>query len=248
LIRFHKTAHYVPEAELLRDVNVKLLRAVDRFDPAKGSAFTFVSCLIQNTLHSSVTKARMVASRYVELDEAVIDKLATNGETESKDAIDDLAYRVRAGARTTLTNPTEQDVQRWFVTSFCEDSFSQQRHQCANAAMAVHSLSHARSRELYDLTMLEVRRVLYDDLPPRPLIVPGRLFGTRTAWMTRYAPLMSAAEFMKFVVLVHGLSPFILLLIDPSNRSRRRNRCPAVTRRNLEFVLSGHPDARPLFQ
>ena len=52
--------------------------------------------------------------------------------------------------------------------------------------MAVHSLGHARSRELYDLTMLEVRRVLYDDLKGRQPIPAGRLLGTRFAWMARY--------------------------------------------------------------
>jgi hypothetical protein len=36
----------------------------------------------------------------------------------------------------------------------------------------------------YDLTILEVRRVLYDDIARRQKIVPGRLLGTRFAWMT----------------------------------------------------------------
>ena len=45
--------------------------------------------------------------------------------------------------------------------------------------MGVYNLSHERSRELYDLTMLEVRRVVYDNLPPRQPIVAGRLLGTR---------------------------------------------------------------------
>jgi len=114
--------------------------------------------------------------------------------------------------------------------------------------MGVFQLAHARSRELHDLTMLEVRRVLYDDLPQRPQIVPGRLHGTRLAWMARYAPLLSQDEFTKFVTLMRNLSPFVLLLIDPSNRSRRQDRCPAISRRNLEFILNGHPDAVQLFK
>ena len=52
-------------------------------------------------------------------------------------------------------------------------------------------MNHSRSRELYDMTMLEVRRVLYPDLPPRRLIVPGQLLGTRYKWMVRYADLMN---------------------------------------------------------
>jgi hypothetical protein len=61
--------------------------------------------------------------------------------------------------------------------------------------------------------MLEVRRVLYDDLPQRPQIVPGRLHGTRHAWMARYAPLLSQDEFTKFVTLMRNLSPFVRLII-----------------------------------
>ena len=57
--------------------------------------------------------------------------------------------------------------------------FRLRRHECANAAMGVYNLSHERSRELYDLTMLEVRRVVYDNLSPRQPIVAGRLLGTR---------------------------------------------------------------------
>jgi hypothetical protein len=35
--------------------------------------------------------------------------------------------------------------------------------------------------------------------------------------------------------------------IDPSNHSRRQDRSAEVTRRNLEWLLNGHPDAVPLF-
>ena len=35
LIRFHKTSHYRPANELLSDVNFKLIRAIDKFDPAR---------------------------------------------------------------------------------------------------------------------------------------------------------------------------------------------------------------------
>lgn len=93
-----------------------------------------------------------------------------------------------------------------------------------------------------------VRRVLYDDLPQRPQIPPGRLIGTRGAWMTRYAPLLDAVEFTKFVTLTKDLSPFVLLLIDPQSRSRRQDRNPAIARENLIWVINGHPDAVPLFQ
>jgi hypothetical protein len=65
--------------------------------------------------------------------------------------------------------------------------------------------------------------------------------------MRHYAHLLNADEFTKFVILVRDLSPFVIVLIDPESKSRRRDRNPAIGRRNLEWVLNGHPDAVPLF-
>ena len=113
--------------------------------------------------------------------------------------------------------------------------------------MTVFSLNHGRSRELYDLTMLEVRRVLYDSLPARLPIAAARLLGTRAAWIARYAPLMNAAEFTKFYTLTRDLGPFVVFLVDSENCSRRQDRNPAIGRRNIEWTLGGHPDATQLF-
>ena len=150
LIRFYGTARYLSEAELLSDVNWKLLRVVDKFDPAKGSAFTFLSQVISTALCTSVSNIRKSASRYVELDEAVAGTLPPNteGELAERAATDDLAHRIRSGVRSTISDPGELDTQRWFLSSFCEAGFEARRRQCADAAMTVYGLSHARAREL----------------------------------------------------------------------------------------------------
>src|SRR5215469_14320417 len=98
------------------------------------------------------------------------------------------------------------------------------------------------------LTMLEVRRILYADLKRRAPVIPGKLLGTRCAWMSRYAPLLTADEFTKFVVLMRDLAPYLLFIIDPQNRGHRSDRNPTIGRRNLELILNGHPDAVPLFK
>jgi hypothetical protein len=54
-------------------------------------------------------------------------------------------------------------------------------------------------------------------------------------------------EFTKFVTLMRDLAPYLLLIIDPANRNHRRDRSPTIGRRNLEFILNGHPDALHLF-
>jgi hypothetical protein len=245
LIRFRKTARYCTEGELLSDVNFKLLRAVEKFDPSKGSAFTFVSQVVTNALCTSVTNARKASAKYTGLDDDLINTLPA--KSQDRTVADDIAHRIKVGATTTLTDPLELSVQRWYIDSFTADGFESRRHECANAAMAVHNVSHGRSRELYDLTMLEVRRILYGDLKGRQPIVAGRLIGTRYAWLARYRPLLNESEFTKFVILVRNLSPFVLMLIDPERRSRRQDRNPAIGRQNLLWIINGHPSEKPLF-
>jgi hypothetical protein len=245
LIRFRKTARYSTEGELLSDVNFKLMRAIDKFDPAKGSAFTFVSQVVTNVLCTSVTNARKASAKYTGLDDDLINTLPA--KSEDRTVADDITHRIKARAKTMLTDPSELSTQRWYIESFTDDGFESRRHECANAAMAVHNVSHGRSRELYDLTMLEVRRILYDDLKRWQPIVAGRLLGTRCAWMARYRSLLTESEFTKFVILVRNLGPFVVMLIDPESRSRRQDRNPAIGRRNLEWVIHGHPAAKPLF-
>jgi hypothetical protein len=251
LIRFNGTTRYRSEEELLSEINYKLIRSLRRFDAEKGSAFTFLSHLITNTLRTAVSTARARAEHYTELDEGILPRLHTNGEKESREAIDDLVFRIRAGIKSTVTDPAEREAQRWYVASFLDGWFELRRYQCANSAMLVYGLTETRSRELYDLTILEVRRLLYAELPPR-LIDPESLNRTRAASLLRYRPYLTREEFSKLVLLMRDLAPYLIILVDPENRNRRERRRERLTspalRRNLGFVLNGHPEAVPLFE
>jgi hypothetical protein len=248
LIRFHKTTRFKSEDELLSDIDFKLMRAVAKFDPQKGTAFTFVSRVVMNVLYTSVSNARKASRRCSELDAGLLGTLpARDGELSGRAASEDIMHRIKSGVKSILTDPAELSAQRWYIESFTDEGFAAKRHQCANAAMAVYQLSHARSRELYDLTMLEVRRVLYAEVKGRQQIIAGRLIGTRGAWMVRYRLLLTAAEFTKFVTLMRDLAPYLLLIVDPENRNRRRDRNPVISRRNVELILNGYPDAPLLF-
>jgi hypothetical protein len=244
LIRFHKTHHYRPEDELLSDVNFKLMRSIGRFDARRATGFAYVSRIIDSSLKTAVSNQRRHWARYTELANML------PARPDDGERMDDLVFKVKSQVRTTLTDETELNAQRWLVESFCQEGFAARRHTCADVCMGAFRLSHARSRELYDLTMLEVRRVLYDSVKQREQIVAGRLLGTRGAWMTQYSPLLSAAEFSRFVVLMRNLAPYLLLLIiDPAkSNNHRRDRNPTIGRQTLELILYGHPNAKPLFE
>jgi hypothetical protein len=247
LIRHYRTGCYCSEPELLSNVHFKLLRSVAKFDPAKGSAFTYVSKIIDSSLRTRVTATRKNWLRNCELSDEVINTLPA--KTDDRTTLDDVVQRIRDAARTMLSEPLEIEAQRWFIASFCDEGFAHRRHACADACMGAFSLSHARSRELYDLTMLEVRRALYGDVKRREQIAPGRLYGTRAHWMARYAPLLTETEFTRFAVLMRDLAPYLLLLIvDPTKaNNHRRDRNPTIGRQTLELILYGHPESVPLF-
>jgi len=112
-----------------------------------------------------------------------------------------------------LVDPLEIEAQQWFIESFIADGFDAKRHTCADTCMSVFTeITHARSHEIHDLSRLELRRLMYDDLKRRQPIEAGRLLGTRCAWMALYRPLLSADEFTKFVVLMR--QPCALLAAD----------------------------------
>ena len=246
LIRFNATARYVSEPELVADVNYKIIRSIHKFDSARGSGFTFVSMLALNVLRSNVTAARKLAARTVPLDETVINSLPENTRSRDGERLEDVADKVRREAKSALCLEEERATQRWYIQSFCVEGFEARRHSCANAAVRAFGLDHGRAREVFDLSMLEVRRVLFDDLKRHKPVI-SRLRGTHCFWMTKLRPLLSDIEFAKFYWLMRGLSPGTIFLIHPQNRSRRVDRNRPVTRESLLWILDGHPLATRLF-
>jgi hypothetical protein len=144
-----------------------------------------VSCPALNEIRTAVSRTRVLRSRYVELDEVTANKTAVNGDAQDQEAIEHLVHCVRAGVRSTLNDPDERAVSRWLTESFCSDGFESPRHECCRAACQVFSwLTLARACELHDLARLECRRTLLPHMPPKPPIVVGKLFGTRSQWLT----------------------------------------------------------------
>jgi hypothetical protein len=225
-----------------------LLRSIGRFDSTKGTGFSYVSRIFETCLKTAVSNQRRHWARYIELNGELVNTL--RAKADDWERADDLIYKIRSRVRTTLTDETEISAERWLVASFCQDGFASRRHACADICMSVFQLSHARTRELHDLTALEVRRALYDDLKPRDQVVAARLLGTRCAWMARYSPLLTESEFTRFYILMKNLAPYLLLLItDPKKASNhRQDRNPAISRKNLELILNGDPAAVPLVQ
>jgi hypothetical protein len=104
------------------------------------------------------------------------------------------------------------------------------RHQAADSMSVVFGIDPKRSRMLYDLTLLEVRRSLLDDTVEIPVVRRSSLCGTRARALARYAAQLSGEDFSKLVFLMKGLAPVII---------------PSTDR--IDLILGGFPGAVPLF-
>ena len=114
------------------------------------------------------------------------------------------------------------------------------RHQCADAAMKVYGLSPRQSRQLYDLTLLEIRRTLWDETKHSP-VTRAQLGRSKNRWVTRFANFLTPEEFTKFAVLMRGLPPSLVVLVKFCNEGKIRAGAWPALRENLRLVLEGDP-------
>ncbi len=112
--------------------------------------------------------------------------------------------------------------------------------------MRVFGLTHRRSRDLYDLTLLEIRRLLWAEAK-HEAGSPEQLRGTRGLPLLRYTNFLTPQEFAKLVVLMKDLAPSLVVLVRPTNEAQIRGRNWSAIRENLVLILEGDPTATPLF-
>ena len=246
LIRKRCTFAHEDEDELLAIVNRKLLISLPQFDRTRGSAFSFVSRLAVNMLCTTVTHRCKLASRYPALEESLALSLADErADLNSQLAVDDLVQQIRS-IKSSIELEHERAAQRWYVSSFIDCGFELRRHTCSDACMLVYGLSHRRSRQLFDLTLLEVRRAVWSETK-HPCITLGELRGTKQMPLSRYHNFLSPSEFSKFALLMKDLAPSLVLLVRPQNATKIKAGEWTAVRENLQLILDGDPEATPLF-
>jgi hypothetical protein len=246
LIRSKATMRHEELDELMAIVNGKLLRSLPRYRPERGSAFAFVSKLTVNMLATTVTHRKKMAARYPALDRTFALNLPDQErDFDSTVALDDMVHQIRS-IKSSCTDSFEREAQRWYVESFIDAGFEMRRCECADAAMKVYGLSHRRARQLYDLTLLEIRRALWNEKKHSPVDLE-QLRGTKGLPLLRYTNFLTPAEFSKFCLLMKDLAPYLVVLVKPGNETRIRAGQWDAVRENLRLILEGMPEATPLF-
>jgi hypothetical protein len=247
LIRAKATMRHEDIDELMSIVNGKLLRSLPQYRPERGTAFAFVSKLTVNMLSTVVSHRKKMASRYPALERTFALNLPDADEDfESTVALDDIVHSVRS-IRSPCADPAEREAQCWYVESFVDAGFEMRRCECADAAMKVYGLSHRRSRELYDFTLLEIRRALWQETKHLP-VDRAKLKGTKGVPLLRYINFLTPEEFSKFCILMKDLAPYLVVLVKPANEAGIKRGDWSAIRENLCRILDGIPEATPLFE
>ena len=246
ILEYRNTTRYESIDELLGRIRVKIWRSIKLYDPQKGSAFSFCARIISSTAASVVGEVWMRNERFCQFDESTESAVPAD-PLETAEKLADIAHRVRM-LRTPCTAIHELKAQQWLVSSFLDCGFFIKRFQAANAMTQVFGLDYVRSRWLFDMTLVAIRRQLIDGDRRVNSRSPRRAWRrTKSEALIRFARFLSAGEFTKLATLMRDIPPNIILSVDPSRSCAVRKGEPAPTRANLLLVLNGSATERRLF-
>jgi HK97 family phage major capsid protein len=232
LISVRQTFLFLPREELesycLEQIARRLMSK--KYNAERGRLYTYIQRIAECVLITRVRRETKWTRRMTVLDEPLENSLHTDGE-DSRHVVDHLLH-VIAQIRTPFTKENEKAASRWLTRNLVESNFTFWRWDAANAMGVVFALSPSQSRQIYDSTVLEIRRVCLSEHRTKPVTGFG-LRGTRDRSLLKYKARLSPADFSKLCILMHGLAP--RQLIDSGLYS-------------LDEILHGLPRGRVLFE
>ena len=218
-----RSKHTEDFEELLNLLRERIWKKLPHFNPAKGRIFSYLTMVAHQLLDEVWARRRLYQSRY---NPTGLESLGQQYSTAAPNHFfDDIIWRIHT-VQTTFDDPFELKAQRWLVWGLLDSCFTLRRHEAADSTVIVYGLHPSRARKLHDATVLEVRRTLLD-VVEIPKITVADLRGTRQSALAKYADQLAPEDFSKLIYLMRNLAPVI---ID-----------------DLNHVLNGHPEARPLF-
>jgi HK97 family phage major capsid protein len=231
LISTRQTFLFVPANELVNDCLVRLADRLTRnYSPARGRMFSFCTRVAESALVDAVRRQSQHAGRLVAIDDRLEGAFHTNGEVTSRECMDDIVHRL-SRIQTVFTKTREVAAQRWLLVNLIMDGFCYRRWQAGDAMSLVFALPPRRSRQIYDATVLEARRVLLGERKI-PSTLGYNLSGTRSRALMRYKSQLSAQDFSRLCFVMRNLAPQALI---------------GSGLYSLTEILNGSLRARPLF-
>jgi Sigma-70 region 2 len=216
--------------ETISDLRIRLWKKLPHFDHTKGRIYTYLTLTAHQAVSEIWARRRLYQSRYAmsSIDMLGQHQYATEPGVRQNEKLDEAVWKIHQ-IKTTCVDEHELAAQRWLIDGMVAAEFGLFRHQAADSMSIVFNLSPQRSRMLYDLTLLEVRRSLLDTVEV-PKTTRKDLAGTRGRALAKYCDQLSPPEFSRLAFLMKNLAPIIIPKTD-----------------RVDLILDGFPDAQPLF-
>jgi hypothetical protein len=216
--------------ETVHLMQIRIWRKLRSFDCARGRLFTFLTVVSHQLVTEIRSSNRLHLQRFNPTGTESLDHWhSTQPEVRLDEVLNDLNWRIY-GVKTTLVDEHELAGQRWLVRGLVDSQFALKRHEASDAMSIVYGIDPARSRQIHDRTLLEVRRQLLD-VAEIPAVTRRDLVGTRSKALARYSAALSPGDFSTLVFLLKNLSPMAVI--------------PKTDR--VDLILDGFPGAVPLF-
>lgn len=231
--------------EALNEVLIKVWTSAHLFDPQRGSGFSFISRVAISVACNAQAKCRGWRNRHWEADSDFW--AGIEAPAHDLHGLEHLRHQIISGVKTRRKLGCERAAQRWIIESGFDADFHLRRHQIADSCMVVFGLGHQQARQLFDETTLEIRRVFLNEHRIKPVTCP-ELIRTKERYLIRFADYLSGEKFNRLVALMRNLAPSLIRLAKPENIYAVTSGKPeAKVRENLDLILDGDPDAKPLF-
>jgi hypothetical protein len=212
LWRFGFRTDNADRADTRQKACIKLFKILLLYDPVRGRAFSFINNALQRFFISEFNNAAPRRQKEAQLfvEDIDIERIRVESETEPPDRekLKEIARRIH-GLKTPRRKPAEREIQRWIVRVLLETDFRPRRHEVAETLRKVFRLSPERSRFLYDLTLVSVRRELLAERALAALNL-ATLTSKGEKALLRYRDRLSPPEFARLVFLMRGLSPDLI--------------------------------------
>ena len=163
LAQHEKFHHTVPLDSLVVAAQEKIPKWLMKWDPAKGSLFSWLSTCAKNVFRSGLVKTTTFTKRvHCTDDDAALERLSgfTDDGQDAKDRSDAILTKIR-GISAPWASEEMRGAIRYMIECIMEDDH--RRQDCIRGAAFAWGLSMDTSKFLYSWTHVQIKTELYDE-------------------------------------------------------------------------------------
>ena len=164
LIRHHNFQLYEDKDALKNECIIKLFKAIKRYDPDRGRAFSVLSVAFTRFLISYVQTVRIRTKRMSSIEDEILEQYESAGQDRSR-LPEELKSKIQT-IRTRFKSKSDRAAFKLLINYFLLEGFSQPRKLVLETVRRQFGLTLEKAGTLYDYALVSLRSVLHDYYTP----------------------------------------------------------------------------------